>query len=359
MGVEFVNITVSTEGLYATATRAFGAVAIVGDGGTVNTTPIKIGNYSEASTAFGVTDLGIGVKNALRNGAAYVWAVDCGTPTLASVQDALESLEGIDIQVVALAGIVETADNAYISNALANHLDSAMTERIGVFQLGKAQDATTMPTTFAGLVTANRSRLFGIAHNSDDEVACAAAGLIAGLKPEESPLLKPLTNVSQTVGFTSAQIAALETAHINVLVSPIYMSGNSFVLGSDYTMGSTAGGINFIDTRRVIDDIAYKLKAGLTSPSIIGTVRVNQPGLSIMRGRIAGILQNCLNSGEIDEYVVKIPLLDAMKKDPSARSDAENTLISGARTSRGVSCDVSITYGGVLHVINIDVKITA
>lgn len=358
MGVEFVNITVSTTGLYQTSRRDFGTVAIVGNGGTVGTDPVKIGSYTEAADQFSTTTLGIGVKNALRNGAASVWAVDCATPTLESVTSALAKLEGFDVQVVALAGIVETTDIAYVSTALANHLDSASTERIGVFQLGKAQDATTMPTALAGLLTANKSRLFGVAHNSDSEVACSVAGLIAGLKPQESPLLKPITNVVQTVGFTGAQITALEAAHINVLVNPVYLTGTSFVLGSDYTLGTDESGINFIDTRRVIDDIAYKLKAGLTSPNIIGNVSINKTGLSIVLGRLSGILQTCVNSGEIEEYALNFPVLNALAKPSNSRSPAEVELISTARTSRGISGEASIIYAGVLHTINIDVKIS-
>lgn len=358
MGVEFVTIRVSTADLYQTSTRDFGTVAIVGDGGTVDTDPVKIGSYTEAAAAFGTTVLGIGAKNALRNGAAAVWAVDCGTPTLVSVGDALASLEGYDVQVVALAGIVEAVDNAYISVTLANHLDSASTERVGVFQLDRAQDVATMPTALSGLLAANKSRMFGVAHNSDSEVACAVAGLIAGLKPQESPLLKPITNVVQTVGFTSAQITALELAHINVLVNPVYLAGTSFVLGSDLTMGTEDGGINFIDTRRVIDDIAYKLKAGLTSPSIIGSVQINKPGLAVVMGRLVGILQKCADSGEIEGYDLNFPIVNALAKPLGSRSPVEIELISGARTARAISGEAAITYAGVLHIINIDVKIT-
>jgi len=359
MGVEFVNITVSTTGLYTISTRDYGTVAIIGDGDTATTDPVLIGTVGEASTTFGTSVLGLGIKAALLNGAAKVWAVEVGTVTLAAVKEALAKIEGYDVQVVALAGIPETADNAYISDALANHVTAATTERIGVFQLGKGEDATTMPTTIGTLLTSNSPRLFGIAHNSDSQVACAVAGLITKLKPYQSTLLKSIESVSQTVGFTDTQISALRTCQINTLVDPVYLTSSSPVLNASYTLGSSASGLNYLDSRRVVDDIAYQLKATLTDPNIIGEVRINKTGLSILLNRISGLMQNCITAGEIDGYEVSIPVLNALSKDVSSRSEAEKTLITTAGTSRTVAGAVAITYLGVLHLINLDVSISA
>lgn len=358
MGVEFVNISISTTGLYVTSTRDYGTVAIVGDGGTAETDPILIGTVSEAVTTFSTSDLGLGVKLALQNGAAKVWAVETGTVTLASIKEGLAKIEGYDVQVVALANISETADNAYISDALANHVTSAATERIGVFQLAKGEDVTTMPTAISGLLTANSSRLVGIAHNSDNDVACAVAGVISGLKVDQSPLLKPIEGVTQTVGFTRTQINALEAVQLNVLVKPTYITSNSPVLGSAYTMGTALSGINYIDTRRVIDDLSYKLKSTLTDPNIIGEVKINKVGLSVLLNKLAGLMQNCVTTGEIDSYTISIPVLNALSKTIDSRSEAETTLITTSRTNRAISGQVAIEYSGVVHLINISVNMS-
>ena len=53
MGVEFVNITVSTTGLYTTSTRDYGTVAIIGNGTTGVTTPVLVGTTSEAPQHLG------------------------------------------------------------------------------------------------------------------------------------------------------------------------------------------------------------------------------------------------------------------------------------------------------------------
>lgn len=359
MGVEFVNITVSTTGLYVTSTRDYGTVAIVGDGDTAETEPILIGSVSEAAAKFGTSTLFAGVKAALLNGAAKVWAVETSTVTLASVKAALDKIEGYDVQFVAMAGVVEQTDNAYVSDALLNHVTSGATERIGVFQLAKAEDASTMPTTIAGLLTSSSSRLFGVAHNSTSQVACAVAGLLSSLKVYQSPILKPLEDVEQSVGFTRTQVNALELGQINVLVKPTYATGNGPVLGSSFTLGTSVSGVNYIDTRRVIDDLAYKLKTTLTNPNIIGEVRINKPGLSVLLNKLVGLLQTCVDSGEIDDYSITIPVLNALSKDVGSRSEAEKTLITSAGTTRTVTGSIGITYRGVLQYINIDLNISA
>lgn len=358
MGIEFVKVNIDTTGLYAAKVRDYGTVGIVGVGGSGNSEPVLIGSYAEAKAAYGSTDLGKAVQLALLNGASCVWAVDIVSVSLANVEAGLGKLEGKDIQIVCLANIVETADNAYISGKLATHVLTDGTERIGVFMLAKGEDATTMPTAITGMLSANSNRMFGVAHNSDNDVAAAIAGLIAGIKPWDSPLLKAIEGVVQTGGFTTTQIAALEESQINVLVNPTYLAGSSFVLGSDYTLGSPADGIHFLDVRRTIDDISYKLKSTLTNPGVIGALRINKGGLGALSGKIAGVLQVSQGTGEIESYGVNIPALTALAKEVGSRSEADLAMINTARTSRVVDTNVTIEYAGSFHTIKVDLKIT-
>jgi len=331
---------------------------IIGDGGTGDDTPVKIGSYSEADATFADTDLGKAIKLALKNGAASVIAVDIGAPTLTLVENGLASVESMNVQIVCLANIVETLADTYVSTALTDHVAAAGTDRVAVFMLAKGEDAATMPSAIGGLLAANNSRLFGVAHNSDNDVAAAVAGLLAGVKPWESPLLKGFTGVTQTTQFTKTQIDALETAQINVIVSPIHMSGPVFALGSDYTQGTAAAGINFVDVRRTIDDISYKLKAGLTNPNVIGSLRINKTGLSELSGIVTGILTTAMAAEEIDNFKVDIPVLNALAKAESSRSTAEENLITTARTTRNVDMAVEVEYSGSFHTIDIDLEIT-
>ncbi len=358
MGIDFVNINVDTTGLYTANVRDYGTVGIVGAGGSGNAEPVLVGTYAEADDLYGSTDLGKAVKLALLNGASCVWAVDVATVSLVNVQTGLGKLEGKDIQIVVLANTVETIADAYISDALVNHCAAGGTDRIGVFMLDKGEDATTMPSAIGGLLTANTNRVFGIAHNSDNDVAAAVAGLIAGLKPWESPLLKSLAGIVQTSGFTSTQITALESAQINALVNPTYLSGTSYVLGSVYTLGTPADGVQYVDVRRTIDDISYKLKVALTNPGVLGYLRINKAGLGALAGKMAGVLQNAVDASEIESFAVAIPVLSALAKDATSRSDAEDALITTARTTRAIDTDVTIEYAGTFHMINVNLKVT-
>lgn len=358
MGVEFVNITVNSFNFYRPNIRDYGTVALVGVGSTQGTAPVILGSYKEADDLYKDTALGLGCKAALLNGASKVIAVDSGTSTLVDIGAALDKVMALDVQVVAIAGLHELDDTTYISTALNDHVTDAGISRIGVFQLANGEDSTTMPTAISNLKTANSDRLVGIAHNSNSEVACAVAGLIVSLKPWESPLLKPLTGITQTVGFTTTQLTGLKNAQINPLVTPTYLSGNSYVLGSDFTLGTALSGINFLDTRRVIDDISYKLKAGLTDPGIIGTLQINKAGLSVLMLKLGNILQSCIDAGEIEDFQLNFPVLAALSKKVESRSSGEIADIAEARTTRTVKGQVTVVYAGVLHQIDIDVKMT-
>jgi len=360
MGVEFVNINVDTSGLYPTKTVDYGTVAVVGQGSTTIGDPIMIGTYAEADTEFGDTDLGVGVKNAILNGATSVWAVEVGSILdVTTVSDALDKIVDYNIQAVTIANTVEEAASAYISTSLLNHVNSALTDRVGVFMLAKDEDITTVPTTITDMLSAGQDRMFAVAHKSDDDVACAVAGMLVSLKPWESPILKSIQGVAQSTGFTATQLTAFDTNQINALVSPVYMGGRSYVLSTDYTLGAASSGIHRVDVRRTIDDVSYKIKAGLTNPNIIGNLRINATGLSELGGKISGILQNAQNLGEIDSFKVSIPVLNALSKNVSSRSNAEETLITDARTSRAVDVDVILEYSGSIHTINMDLKFTA
>lgn len=358
MGIEFVNVTVDTSGLFAASARDYGTVAIVGVGGTEVTAPVKIGSHAEANTTYENTDLGKAVKLALLNGAASVWAVDVGTKSVSNVEAALAKLESLDVQIVCLANTVETADDAYVSEALKEHLDLAGTDRIGVFMLAKGEDAVTKPTAISDLLPANNTKLFCIAHNSDNDVAAAVSGLLAGMKPWESPVAKPLSGIVQNGSFTNTQLGAMKTDQINPVIAPVYMGGNTYVLRTDYTQGTAASGVRYVDTRRVIDDISYNLKAGLTNPNVIGTLRVDKSGLSELSAKIAAILGKAMADGAIESYAISIPVLNALAKDVSARSDVDKLMITEARTSKVIDAAVSVEYAGTFHVINIDFAIT-
>ncbi len=361
--MQFVNIDVDTTGLYQVPTSDKGTVAIVGVGtGSGSLVPVKLGSYAEVDAIYPTdSELSLAIKLAFENGASGVWAVEIDDPkSLTGVENALEVLETKDVQIVVLANTVELSDTAYISSALDNHVASSVTERVGVFMLASGEDASTMPAAIGNLMSQNTTRLIGIAHNTTSDVAAAVAGLLAGLDPWDSPVMKPLSGISTpSADFTTTQFSLMDAANINPIFDPLYFAGTSLVLKSGYTLGTRAGGIYLVDVRRAIDDIVYKLKTGLTSPAVIGNLRINKSGMASLRNHINSIMQAAVNLGEIDSFAVNIPVATALAVDQNARTPTQATIITTARTNRAVDVTVAIEYSGAIHTLNMTVAFSA
>lgn len=362
--MQFVNITVDTSGLYPVASRDNGTLAIVGVGDTSvsgSMVPVKLTSYAEVDTLFpDDSALALAIKSSFANGAAAVWAVDTKVAkTLDAIEDALETLETKDVQIVVIADTVETDSDTYISTALANHVISSMTDRVGVFMLASGEDVDTMPTSISTMKTAGNNRMIAIAHNSDDDVAAAVGGILATIKPWESVVNKAISGVANATDFTTTQMTAFNNAQINFIFDPLYLAGTTNVLRTGYTLGTAAEGINYIDVRRTIDDISYKLKSGLTNPNVIGNLRINRAGIAELIGYITGIMQPCVNSGEIDSFDINIPLAAILAKDIDERTDSEAATLTAARTSRTVSGSVIIEYSGAIHTLNLTLNYVA
>lgn len=362
--MQFVNITVDTSGLYPVAARDKGTLAIVGVGDTAvsgSPVPVKLTSYAEVDALYPVeSDLALALKIAFANGAAAIWAVDTKVAkTLDAIEDALETLETKDIQIVVVANTVETDSDTYISTALANHVVSSMTDRIGVFMLDSGEDVDTMPTAISTLKSAGNNRLVAVAHNASVDVAAAVGGKLASLDPWESIVNKALSGVTNSADFTTTQMTALAAAQVNFIFDPLYLAGTTNVLRTGYTLGTAAEGINYIDVRRTIDDISYKLKTGLTNPNVIGNLRINRAGIAELIGYITGIMQPCVNSKEIDSFDINIPIASVLAKDIDERTDGETTTLTNARTARTVTGSVIIEYSGAIHTLNLTLNYVA
>lgn len=362
--MQFVNITVDTTGLYPVPTRDKGTLAIVGVGNTAvsgSLTPVKLTSYAEVSALYPTdSDLALAIESAFANGAAAIWAVDTKQEKSVSViEDALETIETKDIQFVVLANTVETDSDAYISAALTHHIGAAITDRIGIFMLAAGEDVDTMPTAIGTMQASGDSRMVAIAHNSTKDVAAAVGGLLASLDPWESAVNKAIKSIGTSADFTTTQMAAMRAAQINYLFDPLYLAGTDKVLPTAYTLGAVADGIYYIDVRRTIDDISYKLKVGLTNPNVIGNLRISRSGISELIGYITGIMQPCVNSGEIDSFKIDIPIAAILAKEPEERTDAEAAVLAAARTSRTVAGTVVIEYSGAIHILNLELNYVA
>ena len=157
------------------------------------------------------------------------------------------------------------------------------------------------------------SRMVFVAANSSDDVAAAAAGVIAGLDPWISTILKPVNGIGINGVLSDGAIqiylapdrSNLTQPRVIPIVHPDFLSGSGPVMGEGFSADGTGQRL-YIDIVRTIDDIAFRLKATLTSPQVIGTLRINRPGLRVLRSIVRAMLKARVDVGEIDGFEVDI-----------------------------------------------------
>jgi hypothetical protein len=194
-------------------------------------------------------------------------------------------------------------------------------------------------------------------------VAAAVAGTIARYDPWISLVMKPLTGIAQSESFTDSELAVwldpeaqgIVQARVNDVRDPEFLAGAGLVMGEGYTADGTGQRL-YIDIVRTIDDLAFRLKANLTNPNVIGTMRINRPGLTGLRTLISALLDSRVAVGEIDSYTVDIPLLGILQKDPAQRTPEERQQINTVQNSRRLEFSVSVDYAGAIHYLAVTLK---
>jgi hypothetical protein len=200
------------------------------------------------------------------------------------------------------------------------------------------------------------SRMAFVVANSADDIASAAAGVIAGVDPWVSLILKPVTGIGINEDLSDQAIGAylhpdqsnLVQPHVIPIVHPEFLSGSGPVMGEGFSADGTGQRL-YIDIVRTIDDIAFRLKATLTSPQVIGTLRINRQGLRVLSAIISGMLSGRVAAGEIDDYAIDIPIQALLEIDPSQLTAAQQQQIQQVQNSRQLALNVSVTYSGAIH----------
>jgi hypothetical protein len=265
---------------------------------------------------------------------------------------ALAGLEAADdVTFVALAE--ESAVGATGSNGPATGLTSLKEhvenmskggqKRIGVAMVDPAAAksptyATDIATATAGLKSDSSRMVLLAARGGDGDVAVAGMAAIAGYAPQVSIVLKSIRGVSIPVvsQFSPSEIKALSEEQIIPVIDPALIPGESLHFGEGrcYT---TDAHLLYVDVVRVLDDIDFRLKAGL-----IGSI-----------GDIEGILGPLQRNAVIDGFSISIPVLDVLQLPESARSTTDNSLLTTARKNRAVEVLLGITYGPAVHQIQV------
>lgn len=387
----FIRVTIDTRGLQPAASRAFGNVAVVGStgghGSATANVPVMVGSEAEARDLFADTDASGAIADdgaavgplyrALRTvllqdpAPSRVYAVptadDADGPGYTA---ALAALAAAPVQLVCLAGETDPDRLA----ALKDHVESVSADgerRLGVAMVdpdlavpdgqsfAQAADAayTGLKSDVSRMVlVAARVAMEDGAPVSDPAAAAMAA--IAGHEPHVSVLMKQVRGVAIPLErqFSGSEVKALAEEFIVPLIDPELVPGEGIFLGSGRCYTTDTSRL-YVDVIRVLDDIEFRLKAGLIGT--IGNVRIDRLGIQALRGRLDSILSPLLGRRVIAGYAIDIPILPVLETEEAQRSPGAAATLTTARTSRVVEVLLSVTYAGSVHFLDINLALTA
>lgn len=385
----YVKVSIDTSGLQPTATRAFGNVAVVGPtggfGSAVTNEPVMVGSMAEARTLFATTDpvtqavTGSGplfatVRHVLqqRPGPSRIYAVATaevgGEPDWAA---ALASLVTAPVQFVCLA---QQTDPAVLA-LLKTHIEDASADggkRIGVAMVNpdlEVPDGQTFAdaadAAYGGLKNADGRMILAAARVPTaggvpvSDVAACVMATMAGYQPHISVLLKQVNDVAIPLHrqFTGTEVVALAEKAMLPLLDPEYIAGEGVFLGSGRSYNPTDPSRLYVDVVRVLDDIEFRLKAGLIGS--IGHVRIDRLGMQGLQRRFDAILEPLLGSRVIDGYTIDIPVLPILQTQETDRSPGMVQTLTQTRTSRDVGVIVTVVYAGSVHSLDIKLALNA
>ena len=346
--------------------------------------PIGVNGSIYCTVTFDICTLAKSINLALNNGALQVWgyALDPSQPFDGSA--AFADFANRQINIVCLSSDSNpddiTALRTHVESSSPNDAGGGGTRpRIGVAMLpmGGITDANgNLTNKFSDWkseeeATGNlpspmnwsSSRMVFVAANSPDDIASAAAGVIAGVDPWVSLILKPVTGIGINGDLSDGAIqiyiapdqSNLTQPHVIPIVHPDFLAGSGPVMGEGFTADGTGQRL-YIDIVRTIDDIAFRLKATLTSPQVIGTLRINRPGLRVLASIVRAMLNGQVAAGEIDGYAIDIPIQALTEADPSTLTAAQQQQLQQVQNSRQLALNVSVTYSGAIHQLVVTLK---
>jgi hypothetical protein len=381
----FVEVQIDTSALAPVAQRAPGVIAIVGktpagpDGGTgaVNT-PFVIDELDQAADLFAnVNTDGTVAGTKLFESIRLAFLQDPRPSKIYGVRvqgdnyaAALSSLEAADdVTFVALAGEtnVGTAatDTTPATNLLAlkdhvEEMSAAGHKRLGVGMIDpaipKSADYVNDVATAVQALKSDSSRMIVVAaRGATGDAATAAMAAMAGFQPQVSMVLKRIRGVSIPVGnqYGPSEIRGLAEQNIDPIIDPDLIPGEGlhFAEGRCFT---TDESLLFIDLVRVLDDIEFRLKAGLIGA--VGDARITKFGMTNLKTRIEGILGPLQQAGVITDFSIEIPVLTILALPESARSATDTAILTTARSERTVDVVVTVTYGPSVHRLKLTLK---
>jgi hypothetical protein len=389
----YIRVTIDTSGLQPTATRAYGNVAVVGSAGgfgnaTANT-PMMVGSEAEARRLFANIDPGTGaivgggsqagpLYRSLREillqrpGPSRIYAVATDdTGANPNWEDALATVATAPVQFVCLARVTDPPTLALLKTHVED-ASNAGAKRIGVAMVNpdlavpaNQTFAQAADAAYGGLKNADGRMVLAAARITstggvpDTDVAANVMATMAGYRPEVSVLLKQVNGVSIPLPsqFTGTEVAQLAEVAMMPILDPEYIAGEGVFLGSGRSYNPTDPSRLYVDVVRVLDDIEFRLKAGLIGS--IGNVRIDRLGMEGLRSKFDAILEPLRSARVIDGYTVDIPVLPVLETEEANRSPGATATLTLTRTSRAVEVLVTVTYAGSVHFLDVRLALVA
>jgi hypothetical protein len=388
----FIEVKIDTSALTPVAQRSPGVIAIVGKtaagaaGGTATVNkPFAIDTLDQAAGLFAQknadgtvaeTPLYSSLKIALLQDPkpSKIYGVKVDGTNYAGALSALEAAD--DVTFVSLANEFDVgtaaspgnpAANPPVAptiatnlNALKDHVESMSAQgqkRIGVAMVNpttaKSNTYVDTITTAVNSLKSSSSRMVVIAaRGSTGDAATAAMAAIAGFDPQVSVVLKKVRGFAMPVEsqYSPSEIKGLSEAGIIPIIDPALIVGESlhFAEGRCFT---TDASLLYIDIVRVLDDIDFRLKAGLIGA--VGDARITKSGMTMLKTRVEGILGPLQRGGVIVDFAIDIPVLNILSVPETAWTATDRSIVQTARANRMVDLFVSVTYGPAVHRLKV------
>lgn len=378
----FIEVRIDTSALTPVAQRSPGVIAVVGktkvgaDGGSASVNkPFAIDTLDQAAELFAKkntdgtvteTDLYASLKIAMLQDPkpSKIYGIRIEGDNYAAGLASLEAAD--DVTFVSLANEVRiTIPGAGAAatdglKALKDHVENMSAQgqkRIGVAMIDPATEkSNTYVTDVTATVTSLKSTVSRMvmiaARRTTGDAATAAMAAIAGYDPQISVVLKKVRGLSMSVEkqYSPSEIKGLSEAGIVPIIDPALIVGESlhFAEGRCFT---TDASLLYIDIVRVLDDIDFRLKAGLIGA--IGDSRITKEGMTMLKARVEGILGPLKRNNVIVDFSIEIPVLDILRIPETAWTATDKTIVETARANRTVDMFVSVTYGPAVHRLKV------
>ncbi|MBE9110192.1 hypothetical protein IQ273_12295 [Nodosilinea sp. LEGE 07298] len=376
----FIEVKIDTSALTPVAQRSPGVIAIVGKstaGDAAANKPFAIDTLDQAAGLFAAknrdgtvteTPLYSSLKIAILQDPkpSKIYGVKVDADNYAGALASLEAAD--DVTFVSLANEVSvgtatvTATGVAATNlvALKEHVETMSAQgqkRIGVAMVdpttAKSGTYVDSISTAINSLKSDSSRMVVIAaRGATEDAATAAMAAIAGFDPQVSMVLKKVRGFSMPVEsqYSPSEIKGLSEAGIIPIIDPALIVGESlhFAEGRCFT---TDASLLYIDIVRVLDDIDFRLKAGLIGA--IGDARITKSGMTMLKTRVEGILGPLQRSGVIVNYNIDIPVLNILSLPESSWTVTDQAIVQTARANRIVDLFVTVTYGPAVHQLKV------